>query len=653
MNQQPRELRSTLPPLSQAGDVTTLYSYEGGPARNALLAAMALQLAGDPDRSPVLMIDWDLEAPSLHCHFDADALEPQEEGGPPGLLEYVEALRVALGAAAGMDADSCVEALADRVLDAVDWRAYVERADGRRPLYLMRAGVLDDDHAGRAARFDWHALFEACPALFRRLAARLAAHFRHVLVASRAGRSAAVSVCTTLVPDRIVGLFTPASGSLEGLEGVVRRAIEYRGTHEEEHRPLLLYPVPCSADGARSDPGQRWRRGDGAGGMPAYQPRLEALLRASYGSERLRLDGWFDEIQLPLSEAVAIGMQAAPAHSERRALARLASCLLSWLAHGFFPWQSLPELRLRLAIARSREEDATAALANSLARLGALCRQEGRTGEADALLRESLALRRAALGEDHAESRAGLRALAALHHADGRLDEARRGYELLAQGCERGAGAEHPETLAARSCLACVLGELGEDERALALHDAVVAACERRWGASHLATLDSLEDLAVTLGRQRESERARILYERVLDGRRRLQGSEHDATLRCGQRLAQLLGAIDDLGNARRLLEAVLRARERHDGPDAAVTLAVREALAEILAAQGDLAAVRRTQEWLVSARERHLGASHPDTLSIQEALALTLNRQGDAEAARRLSGRVAELRHRLEETDG
>ncbi|UVW27654.1 tetratricopeptide repeat protein [Massilia sp. H6] len=659
-------LTTLLPPLDNPGAITTLYSYEGGPARNGLLAAMALQLAGEPMAGPVLMIDWDLDAPSLHAYAGQDAAPAHDEGAaqdhpehpehPPGLAEYVAALRERLQVQRefqrGAHGD-CGEALADAVLDSVDWRRYIERADGRHRLYLMRAGRFDDTYPDRAERLDWDALFDACPALLRRFAARMRRHFSHVLIASRGGRSASVSVCTTLLPDRIVGLFTPAPGSLDGLEGVVRRAIDYRCTHEDEQRPLLVYPMACSAEGARSDPGQRWRRGDSSQGLAGYQPRLEALLRAAYGMTRLRLDSWFDELQLPLADALAIAGPGA----DWRALARPAACLLSWFRQGDFPWHSLAEVRLRREIERARVPDAalasSVALAASLARLGVLCRDEGRTSEAADYLAESLALRRAALGQDHAQSRAGLRLLAALQHGAGRLHEARRDYELLAQGCARSVGAEHPDTLAARSRLARVLGQLGEGERALALHEQVVAICERLWGDTHVATLDSLEDLAVTLAGQHEFDRARVLCERVLDGRRCLQGGEHDDTLRCSQRLAQLLGEMGDLGNARRLLESVLRARERHDGADAAPTLQAREALADILAAQGDLAAVRRIQESLAWTRERHLGASHPDTLSIQLRLASTLGQQGEEEAARRLRGRVADLRQRLEEAGG
>jgi len=604
--------RSTLDTLDSPGQVTTLYAYEGGPARNGLLAAMAQQLAGDADGAPVLAIDWDLASPSLHGYF-GQRPDAADDDCLPGLVDFAGALlgelrrrRIARDDGGG----ELAAQLADSVLDAVDWRPYVQRVHGRRPLYLMRAGRFDEDYAERAERLDWVALFDACPALLRRFATRLARHFRHVLVASGAGRSSSVSACTALVPDRLIGLFTPAAGSIDGLEGVVSRAVEYRCTHEDEQRPLLVYPVACSADGARSDTGQRWRRGDPAEGLAGYQQRLETLLRGSYGVGWLRLESWFDEVQLPVCEALAI---AGPGHA---ALAHPASCLLTWFAEGCFPWQSLAEVRLRASLARVRVQEGEAAgarLAACLARLAELCREEGRVNEARELLRESLALRSAALGEDHADTRATHVALGAVDLAGGRLDDARQRFEQQAQLCASVLGADHPETLAARSCLASVLGRQGEGERALALHEQVVSTCERLWGDAHPATLDSLEDLAVTLGRQHENGRARLLFERVFEGRRRVQGAEHEDTLRCGQRLGQLLGEMGDLGNARRLLEAVLRVRERYDGAHALPTVPVREALAKILAAQGDIAAVRSLRAAPAPLREAEPGATHPD----------------------------------------
>lgn len=667
-----------LQPLAHPGAVTSFYAYEGGAARNAVLAALALQLADGPDAAPVLVIDWDLEAPALHRHFALPADEaaapaclpalappppqwpapagarPDDDAGEqarPGLLEFFEACRARLrGAAARGDE------LAGRVIDAAGWQAYIERADGRRPLYLLRAGRFDGSYAERASRLDYPALFDACPALFRCFAARLAQHFGHVLVAVGAGRSAAVSVCSSLVPDRLVGLFTPAPGSIEGIEGVLRRALDYRCTHEDEQRPLLHYPLACTADGARSDPHARWRRGDARHGLPGYQPRFEALLRACYGWSRVNLDSWFDETQLALADALST---AGPS-GDRRALARHAALLAEWLAPGRFPWQSLPEVRLRAAVAQARRASTAASgddtgappLPEHLVRLGQLCRLERRRDEARACLDEALVLRERLHGDDHPATRLARGALAALLLESGAVHDARRHYDLLVQACGRKAGPDDPETLAARSQLARAQAALGEGERALALHEQVVASCARALGDEHLVTLDCLEDLAHSLVQQREYERARVVYERVLDARRRRQGSAHADALRCGQRLALLLGEMGELGNARRMLESVLRAHERHDGLDAAGTLAAREALAEILAAQGDLAAVRSIQESLARTRERHLGAGHPETLNMQLRLASTLGQQGEAEAARRLREQVAELRQHLREVE-
>jgi len=658
--------RTSFQPLATPGAITAFYAYEGGAARNAALLALALRLAGcgagTDSAAPVLIIDWDLEAPALHRHLapgddgiDATdgALETADNALQAGLLEFFEGCRAELRGVAkvpGLAADE----LAERILDRAGWQDYIERADGRRPLYLMRAGSFDDSYAERAGRFDWNALFDACPALFRRFAARLARHFRHVLIATGCGRSAGVSVCTTLMPDRLVGLFTPVPGSIDGVEGVVRRAIEYRCTHEDEQRPLLVYPLACSIDGARSDPLARWRRGDARSGVPGYQPRLEALLRTSYGWPRVNLDSYFDEVQLALADVLAVSAQG----GDRRALGRFAAQLADWLAPGHLPWQSLEEIRLRAALTQARAaaqdaEPATHLLADVLARLGTLCRRERRRAEARACFEESLALREHLYGLDHAATRAARAALAGLLFDAGALHDARRQYDSLVQACARQAGVDDPETLAARSQLARALAGLGESERALVLHEQVVAACERALGVDHLVTLNCLEDLAQSLVQQREFTRARIVYERVLESRRRQQGIAHQDTLYCAQRLALLLGEAGDLGNARRMLESVLRARERHDGPDAPSTVGAREALAEILAAQGDLAAVRSIQESLAHARERHLGAEHPDTLNMQLRLASTLGQQGEAEAAHRLRKQVAQLRQRLQEAQG
>ena len=294
--------RITAVPAGQAGEVTTFYSYDSAPVRSLALAHAAWLLAGRAHaKTPVLMIDWDLEAPGLHHYF------PRTDDGQhaSGLLELFESCREQLH---GNTSNDDAEALAGRVLDTLDWDDYIVRVDDSRPLYLMRAGRFDDSYGERVDRLDWDALFCACPALFRTFAAQVARRFAHVLIDCRSGRSAAASVCTALLPDKIVGVFTPDARSLDGLQGVVARALDYRCSHEDEQRPLLVYPLPCPVDGT-GEGRLRWRFGDAPRSPSGYQARLERMLAECYGLSSVVLDSYLDEVQLP--QAAVSGMAPA------------------------------------------------------------------------------------------------------------------------------------------------------------------------------------------------------------------------------------------------------------------------------------------------------------------------------------------------------
>jgi hypothetical protein len=354
-----------------AGEVTTFYAYDGAGARSRALVHAAWLLSGrNHAKNPVLMIDWDLEGPGLHHYFSGGRPHPERQG----VLELFEACRERLDALGRAPADDTGE-LAERVLGGIDWDSHLERVDDSRPLYLMRAGRFDDSYGERVDRLDWDALFCACPALFRSFAAHLTRRFAHVLVDCRSGRSAATSVCTALLPDKMVGLFTPEPRSLEGLDGVVRRALDYRCSHEDEQRPLLVYPLPSPPDGGV---GERlgWRHGDVRQGDAGYQAALEKLLGECYGLDGVVLDSYLDEVQLPaasLGEARLFGARGA--ERDRLGPVRSIETLLEWMEPGHFPWRPLAEVRLVQAVAALREragDTQAPPLARELARLGQL-----------------------------------------------------------------------------------------------------------------------------------------------------------------------------------------------------------------------------------------------------------------------------------------
>ena len=51
-----------------SGIITTFYSFKGGVGRSMALSNLACLMAKEV-REPILLIDWDLEAPGLHRFF--------------------------------------------------------------------------------------------------------------------------------------------------------------------------------------------------------------------------------------------------------------------------------------------------------------------------------------------------------------------------------------------------------------------------------------------------------------------------------------------------------------------------------------------------------------------------------------------------------
>ncbi|HEV7816866.1 MAG TPA: tetratricopeptide repeat protein, partial [Janthinobacterium sp.] len=353
------------------------------------------------------------------------------------------------------------------------------RVDQSSPLYLMRAGRFDASYAERLAQMHWDSLFDACPALFRCFAESLARHFRYVLVDSRTGRTDSAGICTTLLPNKLVVVFTPNRQSLEGVAALVTRATEYRRSHEDEQRPLLVYPLPSRIEMGDSEQRSQWRRGDAARGIAGFQPMFEQLLRDAYGLSHISLDSYFDEVQLQQTKTFAYGEQLAvriDQGGDRFSLTRTFEAFLYWMTGGYFPWQSSKEIHLLAAIGEAREARADGGnravalpMARDLNRLGELYRKEGRSAQALDCFKESLELRVRVLGEEHADTLASKSNLAAMLRQQGKLAEAQFLEECIVDTRSGLFGSEHPETLASKASLATTLLQRGDYQAALAL----------------------------------------------------------------------------------------------------------------------------------------------------------------------------------------
>jgi cellulose biosynthesis protein BcsQ len=332
------------------GEVITFYSYKGGTGRTMALANTACLLAQRDAKGKVLMIDWDLEAPGLHLYFKdkcqrwfpgEDDSAAQALDAWPGLIDLFEKLDADIRNAGGGGGTG--EDPAPGIVARLDISTYVVETD-IPSLHLLKAGKFTEDYTRRVNRFRWDELFRLSPALIRSLAERLTAEYRYVLVDSRTGLTDTSGICTVLMPEKLVVVFTPNRQSLTGVVALVQRATRFR-RESDDLRPLLVFPLPSRIEQARPTLRDGWRFGekgsDGQQRLDGYQRQFERLLAEVYDLEFCTLGRYFDEVQIQQAPDYAYGEEIAALveQSRDRLSLRLGYEIFArWLTTSAGPW---------------------------------------------------------------------------------------------------------------------------------------------------------------------------------------------------------------------------------------------------------------------------------------------------------------------------
>jgi serine/threonine-protein kinase len=167
-----------------------------------------------------------------------------------------------------------------------------------------------------------------------------------------------------------------------------------------------------------------------------------------------------------------------------------------------------------------------AAQAELYATLGGISRKLGELPRADDLLVRALGVRRAQLGAAHPDVIESLSALALLRSDQARYEEAEALVREALALEERGVPGDHPALVAARTALGHVLVERGAYADAVRVLER--AAAEREAGGSATPELaDTLKELADAHFYQGHWPEAQALRERVLEMQRAIYGERH------------------------------------------------------------------------------------------------------------------------------
>jgi MinD-like ATPase involved in chromosome partitioning or flagellar assembly len=352
--------------IQPRGQIITFYSYKGGTGRSMALANIACILAERQSLEGgqgVLMIDWDLEAPGLHRYFrNRLALGASSMGQ---LEDPIESRLGVIDLFSELDkrTDECKTNLTDTSSAATQMTTGEELARATinkinltdyvipttiKNLYLLKAGRSNaadpNEYSERINRFGWEALYQKSPHLIRVFAEWLAEQYAYVLIDSRTGVTDISGICTMLLPEKVVVVFTPNVQSLTGGLELIRRATDYR-RESADLRPLLVFPLVSRVEANEPYLRHDWRFGNEELGIVGYQPEMENVLREVYENNSIDLTGYFDDMQIQHIPRYAYGEEIAvlvEKIGDKFSLRRSYESFASKLVEPKAPWENAP-----------------------------------------------------------------------------------------------------------------------------------------------------------------------------------------------------------------------------------------------------------------------------------------------------------------------
>lgn len=305
------------------GKIITFYSYKGGTGRSMALANVACLLSKETD-GKILMIDWDLEAPGLYRYF-TDYL-PNSFSKKKGLIDFFIQANEELPT---MPLDEEDEDVLDRFFTLIEKNINnLKKIPGLLDnLYLMSAGQFEDEneYSDRVAKFNWQAFFQKIPAFFTRFANYLSQHYSYVLIDSRTGHTDIGGICTMLMPEKLILVFTPNYQSLEGVLKLAVKATNYR-RKSDDLRSLSIYPLPSRIELNEVDLRNKWQK--------QYTDSFTKVFREIYDlPKNISLTQYFEQVQIRRVSKYAYGEEIAVIKESTRDINSLAIAYEAFVAY--------------------------------------------------------------------------------------------------------------------------------------------------------------------------------------------------------------------------------------------------------------------------------------------------------------------------------
>ena len=295
-----------------------------------------------------------------------------------------------------------------------------------------------------------------------------------------------------------------------------------------------------------------------------------------------------------------------------------------------------PLLKQALAIQKAALGPDDPDIAPVMNNLAGIYRELGRYADAEALYRQALEIREKLLGRNDSALASSLNNLAAVLSNQGRYSDAEPLFRRAISLKEKASGQDDPDVARTLNNLAQLYRLQGLYAQAELLCKRALATLKKALGPDHPDVATGLNNLAQVYWAQARYGEAEPLFKRALEIREKTFGSEHPVVAVSLNGLAELYRVQGRYAEAGALYRRALAIREKALGPDHPDVGTSLHDMAALEQAQGHYGEAEPLYRRSLAIREKALGPEHPDvalTLSKQAALYREEGRDGEAES--------------------
>lgn len=589
--------------------IITFYSYKGGVGRTFALANIGVLLAQKGKK--VLLMDWDLEAPGLDRYFFK-----RETDGPKPECGMIHLLH---------------EAVKN---PQADWRKHViSTGVSEAPsLFLLPSGAAHEEYAHDVRSFSWSDFFSAHQggAILERWREEWLAEYDFVLIDSRTGLTDVSGICTVLLPDFLVLVFSANDQSFPNAVSIALSAQQARKNLDVQRPPLMILPLPSRFDGRdETEDAKNWLERFAETLKPFYDDwlptkclrsdiieltKIPYLTKCSFGEPLTVLDlgtsnpdwpGYYlsnaarllrtdfaDALQIinPLAKPTLTPLQRFKAEIEEASSSGSAiqgilksaedemgqsldfAGLLDNAAQQLLKFAQFavaePLWYRALAIIEKIVGPAHPLAGMVANNLGQLLKATNRLPEAEQFVRRGLEISEKTFGKDSRNTAAALNNLAELLRGTNRLAEAEPLYRRALEIGEKSLGKDNPDVATTLNNLALLLQATKRSAEAEPLYRRALEIDEKSLGKEHPNVAIRLNNLALLLRAAKRSAEAEPLYRRALEIDEKSLGKEHPNVAIRLNNLALLLKTKNRSTEAEPLFRRAFEISERSLGKD-------------------------------------------------------------------------------------